>query len=151
LPSVFDEAKTENGTVRTHWQRFFQLLDGLGPDQLTERWQKAQHLLHENGVSYNMYSDPMGLDRPWNLSPIPVLIARDEWQRVEAIIAQRARLIEALLHDLYGPQRTLIEGVIPPELVFANPYFLRACHGMSLPRNLFLPLYGVDLIRYPSG
>ncbi len=151
LPSVFDEAKGENGAVRPHWQRFFSLLDGLGAEGLRQRWQKAQHLLHENGVSYNVYSDPMGLDRPWNLSPIPVLIAAEEWQRVEATVAQRARLLEALLHDLYGPQRTLTEGLIPPELVFENPCFLRACHGMSLPRNLFLPLYGVDLVRFPSG
>lgn len=151
LSAVYDEAKAEDGALRPHWQRFFKLLDGLGALELQQRWQKAQHLLHENGVSYNVYSDPMGLDRPWNLSPIPVLIAADEWQRVETTITQRARLLDALLHDLYGPQRTLSEGLLPPELVFENPSFLRACHGMSIPRNLFLPLYGVDLVRFSSG
>ena len=72
-------------------------------------------------------------------------------RRIEAGLAQRARLLDALLHDLYGPQRMLTEGSLPPELVFENPCFLRACHGMSVPRDRWLPLYGADLVRVPDG
>lgn len=148
---VFDEIKADDGSLRPHWRRFFELLDALGPGELAQRWQKARHLLHENGVSYNVYGDPQGMERPWNLSPIPVLIASEEWQHIEAGLAQRARLLDALLHDLYGPQRMLLEGLLPPELVFENPWFLRACHRMHVPRDRWLPLYGADLVRLANG
>lgn len=148
---VFDELKTPEGQVRPHWEKFFEQIDALGPEELERRWDKAKHLLHENGVSYNVYGDPHGVERPWNLSPIPVLLPAHEWESVEAGLAQRARLLDALLHDLYGPQRTLADGSLPPELVFENPSFLRACHSVNVPRSCWLPLYGADLVRGADG
>ncbi|MET0343058.1 MAG: circularly permuted type 2 ATP-grasp protein [Polyangiales bacterium] len=150
-PDVFDELKTPDGGVRPHWRKFFEQLDALGPDELERRWEKAKHLLHENGVSYNVYGDPRGVERPWNLSPIPVLLAAPEWEAIETGLAQRARLLDALLHDLYGPQRTLADGSLPPELIFESPGFLRAVHGFSVPRARWLPLYAADLVRRPNG
>jgi uncharacterized circularly permuted ATP-grasp superfamily protein/uncharacterized alpha-E superfamily protein len=148
---VFDELKAHDGAVRPHWRKFLEHIDALGPDELDRRWEKAKHLLHENGVSYNVYGDPHGVERPWNLSPIPVLLSGREWESVEAGISQRARLLDALLHDLYGPQRALGDGILPPELVFENPSFLRAVHGMNLPRGSWLPLYAADLVRCADG
>ncbi|MEY4514105.1 MAG: hypothetical protein RLZZ450_6227, partial [Pseudomonadota bacterium] len=148
---VYDELKARDGSVRPHWQKFFEQMDALGTDELVRRWEKAKHQLHENGVSYNVYGDPHGVERPWNLSPIPVLLAAHEWEHIEAGLAQRARLLDAVLHDLYGPQRTLADGSLPPELVFENPSFLRACHSIAVPRSCWLPLYGADLVRGADG
>ncbi len=150
-PGVYDELKDEQGRLRPHWLKLFSLLDPLGSPELARRWDKARHLLHENGVSYNVYGDPQGMERPWNVSLIPAVVSADEWQRIESGLVQRARLLEALLQDLYGPQRVLLEDLLPPELVFENPRFLRACHDMSLPDNAWLPLYAADLVRLPSG
>jgi uncharacterized circularly permuted ATP-grasp superfamily protein/uncharacterized alpha-E superfamily protein len=149
--AAYDEMKALDGRVRPHWSKFFEHIDAMGRAELEQRWERARHLLHENGVSYNVYGDPQGVERPWSLSPIPVLIPAREWQEVEASLAQRARLLNALLHDLYGAQRTLSEGLLPPELVFANPGFLRACHGAHVPRDAWLPLYGADLVRHADG
>jgi uncharacterized circularly permuted ATP-grasp superfamily protein/uncharacterized alpha-E superfamily protein len=148
---VYDELKEAGGQLRPHWHELFAHLDSLGPTELERRWQKARHLLHENGVSYNVYGDPQGMERPWNLSLIPVVLSADEWQGIEEGMAQRARLLDAVLRDVYGPQRVLLEGLLPPELVFENPSFLRACHDMSVPLGSFLPLYAADLVRLPSG
>jgi uncharacterized circularly permuted ATP-grasp superfamily protein/uncharacterized alpha-E superfamily protein len=147
----YDEMKAPDGRMRPHWVKFFEHIDALGQAELEERWAKARHLLHENGVSYNVYGDPQGVERPWSLSPLPVLLPQSEWQAIEASLAQRARLLNALLQDLYGAQRTLSEGLLPPELIFANPGFLRACHGARVPRDCWLPLYGADLVRHADG
>jgi uncharacterized circularly permuted ATP-grasp superfamily protein/uncharacterized alpha-E superfamily protein len=144
---VHDELLTEAGEVRPHWRRFLERLSALGPAELERRWVKSRHLLHENGVSYNVYGDPRGMDRPWSLSPVPVLIGPEEWASLSEGVAQRARLLDLLLADLYGPQRALAEGWLPPELIFTHPYFLRPLHGLRLPRTSWLPLYGIDLVR----
>src|SRR4051812_41603164 len=149
-PGVHDEMVGADG-VRPHWSAFLGRLRALGPSEMERRWDKARHLIHENGVSYNVYGDPRGMERPWNLSPVPVLIAQEDWARLAAGVAQRARLLDLLLADLYGPQRALTEGWLPPELVFGHPSFLRPLHGTRLPRGSWLPLAGVDVVRGPDG
>src|SRR5688572_22591521 len=134
-----------------HWQRFLERLAALGMAEVGRRWQTAKQLIHENGVTYNVYGDPQGLERPWRLSPVPLLISPEDWARLSRGLAQRGELLNALLDDLYGRQRALSEGLLPPELVFAHPNFLRAVFRLTPARRCFLPVYAADLVRAPSG
>ena len=59
--------------------------------------------------------------------------------------------LDALLRDLYGPQRTLAEGLLPPEFVYANPAFLRSCHGAGVPGGRHLHLYAANVGRSADG
>ncbi len=137
--------------LRAHWQPFVQALRGLGIAELSLRWEEAKQLIRENGVTYNVYGDPRALDRPWQLDPVPLLLSADESSLLESGLIQRARLLDAILCDLYGPQRLLREGLIPTELVYSHAGFLRPCHGVSLAANRFLYLYGTDIGRGPDG
>jgi uncharacterized circularly permuted ATP-grasp superfamily protein/uncharacterized alpha-E superfamily protein len=105
----------------------------------------------ENGVSYNVYGDPLGTDRPWSLDAIPLLIPPAEWSYLEAGLIQRARLLDTILADLYGPQKLLLDGHLPPAVVFGNPAFWRACHHVPVPGGNYLHLLAVDLARSPDG
>ena len=91
------------------------------------------------------------MDRPWQLDPIPLLIPPAEWRALEDGLIQRARLLDLILADLYGPQRLLERGFLPPELVFGNPAFLHPCHGMQVPANRYLHLYAANLGRSADG
>jgi uncharacterized circularly permuted ATP-grasp superfamily protein/uncharacterized alpha-E superfamily protein len=91
------------------------------------------------------------MERPWSLSPVPVLINGGEWNVLAQSVAQRARLMDALLADLYGPQRSLLQGWLPPALVYGHASFLRALSQVRVPGGCWLPLYGVDLVRAPDG
>ena len=104
-----------------------------------------------HGVTYNVYGDPQRLERPWELDMVPLLVPPDEWRSLETGLAQRAKLFNLILTDLYGPQRLLRDGLIPPGLVFANPGFLRSCHGLRVPGEIYLHLHAVDLARAPNG
>ena len=146
-----DEVFAASGEVQPHWKSFLESLDLLGLPELTRRWNEAQHLIRENGVTYNVYGDPRGMERPWQLDPIPLLISSSDAKSLEVGLVQRARLLEALGRDLYGPQRCLSEGYLPPEVVFPNPAFLRSCHGMSWPHDRLLHLYGANIGRSADG
>lgn len=150
-PGLHDEMVGPGGCIRAPWQTFLLALQELGLPGLMSRWEEARHLIRENGVTYNVYGDPRGMDRPWQLDPIPLLIGAEEAAVIERGLVQRARLLELILADLYGPQTLLRENLYPPELVFANPSFLRACHGVHLPGNHFLHLYAANLARSPDG
>lgn len=147
----YDETLDADRGLRPHWRGFFQQMDGIGLAEMQRRWEEVKHLIRENGITYNVYGDPRGLDRPWELDPIPLLIAADEAESLEAGLTQRARLLDALLADIYGAQATLRDGVLPPELVFAHRGFLRPCHGLHVPGGRWLHLYAVDIGRAPDG
>src|SRR4051794_8453989 len=95
----YDEAFSELSQPRAHWAALLDSLTALGRSELDRRWEKARQLLHENGVSYNVYGDPEGMERQWSLSAIPVIVAEQDWNVIEAGVRQRARLLEAILAD----------------------------------------------------
>jgi len=148
---VYDEMSSALGVLRPHWDLFINSLSALGGQELARRWQTARQRIRENGVTYNVYGDPLGMDRPWNLDAIPLMIPPSEWSQLEAGLIQRARLLNLILADLYGPQQLLRGGLIPPALVFANPGFWRPCHGVRVSGNTYLHLLAVDLARGPDG
>ena len=141
-PGVYDEMCVEPGVLRPHWDRYIASLSSLGGKELAHRWQIARQRIRENGVSYNVYGDPLGTDRPWSLDAIPLLIPAAEWSYLEAGLIQRARLLNTILADLYGPQKLLLDGDLPSALVFGNPAFWRACHGVPVPRYHLPPFAG---------
>lgn len=151
LDGYYDEARDRAGAVRQHWRELLGALDSFGPEETERRWQQGRNLIRENGVTYNVYGDPRGMDRPWELDPIPLVVPAAEWQALETAIIQRATLLDRLLADVYGPQHLLRDGLLPPELVFAHPGFLRPCHGVAGPGGHFLHVYAADLARSPDG
>lgn len=147
----YDETFAGNGEPRPHWQKAVEALEALGPRELARCWQQARRMIHENGVTYNVYDDARGMERPWELDPVPWVIGPAEWACLEVALAQRAQLLNAVLADVYGPQHLLAEGLLPPELVFAHPGFLRPCHGLAVSNDCYLHVYAADLARTPDG
>jgi uncharacterized circularly permuted ATP-grasp superfamily protein/uncharacterized alpha-E superfamily protein len=149
--SAFDEMLAENGQVRPHYAKLMETLEELSPAELRQRWDTSQRFVHEQGITYNVYGDPRGMERPWQLDPVPFVIAPDEWQMLEAGLIQRAILLNRILADCYGPQELIRSRWLSPALVFAQPDFLRPCHNLRMPDDVFLHFYAADLTRSPDG
>ena len=148
---LYDEMRSGDGSVRPQWRGLVRQLSAMGPGELQRRWQQGQRMIQDNGVTYNVYGDPRGMDRPWQLDPVPMIVDAGEWAKLEAALIQRARLLNAICCDLYGPQTLLHDGRLPPELVLGHPGFLRPCHNLQVPRDRYLTLYGVDVARSATG
>ena len=150
-PGVYDEVLAGPGQVRPFCTPLLQSLEALGRHELASRWENAKRAIRDNGVTYNVYGDPAGTDHPWTLDLVPLVVPASDWSRIEGALLQRARLLNAVLADLYGPQRLIKQGWLPPSLVFANPAFLRPCHRLAVPRDVYVHLLAVDLARAPDG
>jgi uncharacterized circularly permuted ATP-grasp superfamily protein/uncharacterized alpha-E superfamily protein len=151
LAGVFDEGVSEEGELRPHYARVFDSLAELGATELEHRAETSRRLVHEQGITYNIYGSTRGLDRPWNLDPLPLVLSQREWRRLERGLVQRATLLDRILADCYGPQEMIRSGWLPPALVFGQPDFLRPCHGIRPPGDVYLHLYAADLARSPDG
>src|SRR5580692_4645112 len=148
---AYDESSADGVTPRPHWVHLIESLQAVGPEELGRRWARAERRIRENGITYNIYGDPLGGNRPWKIDIIPFLIAADEWRFIEAGIIQRAQLLNLLLEDLYGPQDLVAHGHFPAALLYANPAFLRPMAGVRVPAHSYLHMLAVDLARSPDG
>src|SRR5574343_976819 len=149
-PDSYDELFGDEG-VRPHWQEFLDHIEESSGETLKSRAAQLARGIQQNGVTYNVYADPRGTDRPWSLDLLPLILPAQEWRQISAAVAQRARLLDTLLADLYGDQSTLAEGLLPPELVFGHKGFLWPCQGRRPVGGHYLHFYAADLARSPDG
>jgi uncharacterized circularly permuted ATP-grasp superfamily protein/uncharacterized alpha-E superfamily protein len=148
---AYNELSADGVTPRKHWARLMESLREIGHEELGRRWNRAERRIRENGITYNIYNDPEGANRPWKIDFVPFLISSEEWRYIEAGIIQRARLLSLILEDLYGTQHLLASGRIPAALLYANPAFLRPLVGVKIPAHSYLHMLAVDLARSPDG
>ncbi len=153
LPAAgtYDEMRTPEGEVRPHWVHLLDSLHALGPAGTGERRREATRLIRDNGVTYNLYGDPQGMSRPWDLDLIPMLIRSDDWAELERGLMQRAELLNLILVDLYGPRDLVSKGLLPGELIDDYPGYLLPCHGIQSAGDRPLIHYAADLTRDPDG
>ena len=148
---AFDELLAADGEIFPHYAKLLGELEHFGAAELSRRTDACQRFVREHGITYNVYGDPRGMERPWQLDPVPFVIAPEEWQQLETGLIQRATLLNKILADCYGAQDLIRSRWLSPALVFGQPDFLRPCHGIRVPGDTFLHFYAADLSRSPDG
>lgn len=151
LPGVPDELVDAEGRIRPLWQGLARHLDGLTAGERATHFARADQYLNDSGVFYRMYGSEGSTERRWPLSPVPVLVDEAEWQALVPALTQRADLLEAVMADLYGDNRLVATGRLPPELVAANPEWLRPLVGIRPRTGHFLHFLAFELGRGPDG
>jgi uncharacterized circularly permuted ATP-grasp superfamily protein/uncharacterized alpha-E superfamily protein len=141
----------ERGPLAPHWAGFFEQLGTEGFSDLPRRAVSLERQIRDNGVTYNVYADAGGPQRPWSLDLFPLIVPPESWASIEAGALQRVRLLDRILADVYGPQQVLAEGLLPPALVQGNPGYLRPMHGVRPPGDTWLRIAALDLARGPDG
>jgi len=148
---TFDEAFTKAGEVRPTWKGLLDRLEKMGGVVLRERWHQAQSQIDRDGVTFNPHDDDGVVSRPWMLDAIPMVLAENEWSVLSTRLAQRARVLEALLADLFGEQRVLKDRIVPPDLLYGHPAWYPSYQNLN-PTDQRLLTYSVtDLARAPNG
>jgi uncharacterized circularly permuted ATP-grasp superfamily protein/uncharacterized alpha-E superfamily protein len=147
----YDELRAEDGSIRPIWAHFLKSLGREPSATLKGAAEACARAVLEQDVSMNVYAGARSEPKPWPLDVVPQLIGASDWEMLSGGLKQRARLYNALLSDLYGPQKFLRSRVLPAELAMANPHFLRPCSGLGIHRGVFLHHYAVDIARSPTG
>ncbi|HET6423350.1 MAG TPA: circularly permuted type 2 ATP-grasp protein, partial [Planctomycetaceae bacterium] len=148
--AVYHEVFDADGRPRAAWLHFVERLKHVSAGELTHRSQQVTQLLDENGVTFNVFLEGKQSQRPWSLDLLPLIIGAAEWERLSAGLRQRVRLLDRIVADCYGPRELIRDGTLPPEVLFANPGFVRPFVGLhqSTPS---ISLYASELARSPDG
>ncbi|OBB85907.1 circularly permuted type 2 ATP-grasp protein [Mycobacterium sp. 852002-30065_SCH5024008] len=149
----YDEFVDRDGQVRPAWTELADTIAERGRVGLDRLRSVVRGLIDSDGISYTDV-DPAGHGlepRPWILDTLPLVLSAAEWEALEAGLVQRSRLLDAVLADLYGSRSLLTEGLLPPELLFAHPGYVRAANGIEVPGHHQLFLHACDVSRLPDG
>ena len=155
-PGHFDELRGHSqakvlSNWAPQWQTFFAHMGPQGLRELNQRSQTLARQVRDNGITYNVYADRNGPQRPWALDLFPLILDASDWQQLSRGIVQRAQLLERILVDVYGPQELIREAFIPPALVQGHPGYLRAMHGVMPAGGAHLHIAAFDLARQHDG
>lgn len=151
LPGIPDELIDPNGQIRPVWRAFIDLFSRLSPDEIASRFALGDQYLADSGVYFRHVDGGTSRERPWPLSHVPVLISEGEWAEIEAGLVQRADLLELVMRDIYGPNRLVTDGSLPPMLLAQNPEWIRPMIGVQPRSGHFLHFLSFELGRSPNG
>lgn len=151
VPGHYDELQTDNGDLRSAWSTFFEHIGSQGLLGLADSAQTIDRVIAQNGTSYNVYAETPNRARPWSLNPLPMLIEPEDWRIVSQGLAQRARLLNEIVRDVYHERELLKAAYLPSALVLGNPGYLHALQGANPPSQIYLHVVAFDVARDSSG
>ncbi len=147
----YDEMFEAAGRPRAHYRALHERLASLGPDELERRHRLADLSMRQQGITFTVYGREQGVERIIPFDPIPRLVDAGEWSRIERGLEQRVRALNLFIADVYRDRKILHDRVVPAELVFGASGYRRQCMGLRVPRDIYIHVSGIDLIRDVDG
>ncbi len=147
----YDEMFQPDGTPRPHYRKLFNRLNSLSLEEYRNRCRIADSTLINQGITFAVYGDNRGAEKPWPFDLVPRIIAANEWAFLEAGLAQRITALNLFLHDIYHEQKILADKVVPYDLVQGAVHYRRELMDADPPGGIYVQICGTDLIRDDKG
>ena len=120
-------------------------------DELEQLNQLAQeHFLYQ-GITFAVYGEKAGIERTIPFDLIPRVIAKQQWNTIEAGCMQRIKALNLFLADIYHEQTILKEGLIPEIQVLSHEAYQPVMLNHSLNGNIYSQISGIDIVRDSKG
>jgi len=150
IGNTWDEMYDED-RVRAHYQNVFNSLSSIPADELSKKEELARGLFMSQGITFTVYSSGEGIEKIFPFDIIPRIITASEWDLIERGIKQRLRALNLFLKDVYHEQFSLKDGIVPIDLIYSCPHYLREMQGVNVPHDIYVHIAGIDLIRDHDG
>jgi uncharacterized circularly permuted ATP-grasp superfamily protein len=148
---IYDEMFAATGRPREHYAPLVERLESLGPVAFEKRRRMADVSFRSQGITFTVYKDSAGVEKIFPFDLLPRIIPAHEWETIERGLMQRVTALNLFCRDVYHEQRILIDGVVPPELVYGAKMFRREMLGVRVPRDVYVHICGSDLVRDTDG
>lgn len=149
-PNTWDEMY-EDENVRRHYRNVLESLSAIPSDELSKKEDLAKSLFMSQGITFTVYSSGEGIEKIFPFDIIPRIITASEWDFIERGIKQRLRALNLFLKDVYHQQFIIKDGIVPMELIYSCPHYLREMQNVNVPHDIYVHIAGIDLIRDHDG
>src|SRR6202161_3582129 len=151
IGGVWDEMNGADSHVRGHYQKVIEYISNESADDLNKKEELAKRLFMSQGITFTVYNSGEGIEKIFPFDIIPRIITAAEWTFIEGGVRQRLKARNLFLKDVYNSQFILKDGIVPYEMVYSCPHFLREMHGFPVPYDIYVHIAGIDLIRDADG
>ena len=137
--------------VRQQYHSVVEFLQQMNIEELNKKEEMAKKMFMSQGITFTVYSSGEGIEKIFPFDIIPRIITASEWTYIESGIRQRLKALNLFLKDVYNSQFILKDGVVPTDMIYSCPHFLREMHGFQVPHDIYVHVAGIDLIRDQDG
>ncbi len=148
--NTWDEMYSD-ASVRQQYQKVLSFLQQLSIEELNKKEELAKRLFMSQGITFTVYSSGEGIEKIFPFDIIPRIITAGEWSFIEKGIKQRLKALNLFLKDIYSNQFIIKDGVIPAQMIYSCPHYLREMHNFQVPYDIYVHISGIDLIRDSDG
>jgi uncharacterized circularly permuted ATP-grasp superfamily protein len=149
-PHIWDEMIASSG-IRSSYKNFVSAIEDLSGTEMNHKDELAKKLFMSQGITFTVYNSGEGIEKIFPFDIIPRILENKEWKLIEAGIKQRLKALNIFLKDIYHLQFIIKDGVIPAQLIYSCPNFLREMVNVDVPFDIYTHVAGVDLIRDSDG
>jgi uncharacterized circularly permuted ATP-grasp superfamily protein len=141
----------DHHSIRTPYKNVYEFLNNIPADELNKKEELAKKLFMSQGITFTVYSSGEGIEKIFPFDIIPRIITAEEWDFIERGIKQRLKALNLFLKDVYASQFILKDGIVPINLIYSCPHYLREMHGIKVPHDIYVHIAGIDIIRDHDG
>jgi uncharacterized circularly permuted ATP-grasp superfamily protein len=137
--------------IRDHYRKVIEYISRESADDLNKKEELAKRLFMSQGITFTVYNSGEGIEKIFPFDIIPRIITADEWAFVEKGIKQRLTALNLFLKDVYNNQFIVKDGIVPIDIIYSCPHFLREMYQLQVPYDIYIHISGIDLIRDYDG
>jgi uncharacterized circularly permuted ATP-grasp superfamily protein len=151
IEGVWDEMYGPNSKIRDHYRKVIEYVSRESADDLNRKEELAKRLFMSQGITFTVYNSGEGIEKIFPFDIIPRIITASEWAFVEKGIKQRLTALNHFLKDIYNNQFIVKDGIVPIDIIYSCPHFLREMYQLQVPHDIYIHISGIDLIRDHDG
>ncbi len=151
IGGVWDEMYGSDSNVREHYRKVIEYISRESADDLNKKEELAKRLFMSQGITFTVYNSGEGIEKIFPFDIIPRIITAPEWAFIEKGIKQRLTALNHFLKDIYHNQFIIKDGIVPIDIIYSCPHFLREMHQVNVPYDIYVHISGIDLIRDYDG
>jgi uncharacterized circularly permuted ATP-grasp superfamily protein len=147
----FDEMLDASGKARPHYQAFHQWLKQQSDTLMGLKRAEADLIFRRVGITFAVYGDDLGSERTIPFDQVPRIFTANEWEQLEAGLRQRVKALNCFIYDVYHDEDIIKAGIVPAEQIFNNAQYRPEMRNVSVPRDIYAQIAGIDIVRAGEG
>jgi len=150
-PKTYDEMFLNGDNYRDHYSNFIRNFSKESLENLNKKEELAKKLFMSQGITFTVYDSGEGIEKIFPFDIIPRIITSTEWNFIEKGIKQRLKALNLFLKDVYSNQFIIKDQIVPINVIYSCPHFLREMHNVNVLHDIYIHIAGIDLIRDHDG
>ena len=149
---AYDGYFTKDNKLRKHAAVISSILERYGKNKLQEIEKNCQSTISARGINFRVYAaNNRAEEKKWPLDIIPRIIPKTQWNKVSKGLKQRVKALNLFIDDVYNGKKIFKDNIVPKEIIFKSPYYVKGCEGFSPKYRAWSNISGIDLIRNQNG